>query len=51
MKCPEFDCADVVPEFPSESLTTQLEDLVKIKLQGAEGTPYTLSAHLCLAIK
>jgi len=51
MKCPEFDCADVVPEFPSESLTTQLENLAKIKLQGAEGTPYTLSAHICLAIK
>ena len=51
MKCPEFDCADVVPEFPSESLRTQLENLAKIKLQGAEGTPYTLSAHICLAIK
>ena len=51
MKCLEFDCADVVPEFPSESLRTQLKNLAKIKLQGAEGTPYTLSMHICLVIK
>lgn len=50
-KCPEFDCPDVVPEFPSESLSAQLEDLAKMKLQGTGGTPYTLSAHICLAIK
>ena len=51
MKCPEFGCADVVPKFPSESLRTQLEELVKIKLRGVDGTLYTLSVHICLVIK
>ena len=51
LKCPEFDCEDVVPEFPSESLRTQLEQLAKIKLQGVQGAPYTLSVQICLAIK
>jgi hypothetical protein len=50
-KCPEYDCEDVVPEFPSESLRTQLEELAKIRFQGMGGTPYTLSALICLAIK
>ena len=50
-KCPEFDCEDVVPEFPSESLRIQLENLEKTKFHGMKGTPYTLSALICLAIK
>jgi hypothetical protein len=50
-KCPEFDCSDVVPELPSESLKTQLEELAKIRLEGAKGTPYLLSAQICLAIR
>lgn len=51
MKCPEFDCEDVVPEFPSDSLSTQLEKLEKIKSHGMEGLPNTLSALICLTIK
>ena len=51
MKCPEFDCADIVPEFPSDSLRTKLEKLAKIKLGGVGGAPYTLSAFICLEIK
>ena len=51
VKCPEYDCDDVVPEFPSESLKIQLEKLEKIKLQAAKGSPYTLSALICLEIK
>lgn len=52
-KCPEFDCTDIVPEFPSTSLTKKLEELQKIKLGlgGVGGAPYTLSAFICLAIK
>lgn len=41
---------DVVPEFPSDSLTTQLEELAKIKVRGG-GAPHTMSALICLAIK
>jgi hypothetical protein len=52
MKCPEYDCADMVPEFPSTSLKTKLEELERIKLKGVGGgAPYTLSAYICLAIK
>jgi hypothetical protein len=51
MKCPEYECTDVVPEFPSKSLMTQLENLEKIKLKVMEGTPYTLSAQICLTIR
>lgn len=50
-KCPEYECEDAVPEFPSELLTTQLEELAKIKSRGVGGLPYTLSAQICLAIK
>lgn len=51
MKCPEYDCEDIVPEFPSKSLRTKLEQLEKTKLGGVGGNPYTLSALICLAIK
>jgi predicted transcriptional regulator len=51
MKCPEFDCANVVPEFPSESLRMQLKELEKMKLLGTEGALYILSALVCLEIK
>ena len=47
MKCPEFECADLVPEFPSRSLQTQLEELKKIKLGLVASEPYTLSMYIC----
>ena len=51
MKCPEYECTDFVPEFPSKSLRMKLEKLEKTKLRGVGGAPYTLSAFICLAIK
>jgi hypothetical protein len=49
--CPEFDCSDVVPEFPTKSLRDQLTELENIRHKGAKGQPYILSALICLSIK